>query len=163
LGTAKSKIRAENLFMALSLDQQHALLIAERSRDVDVITSAVDCVLAANPDATPLDIEMAFREGGSPIYLLAGPTLSVVIGMPAWRAALDRAGLSPETNRTALKALTAAGRRSSLLAAYPTVSGDTDGGAKYQFSGCAWQDLSSRIGLTLLGSASKLATRLIPN
>ena len=48
--------------MALSLDQHHALLIAERSRDVDVITAIVAKVLAANPDATPLDVEIAFRE-----------------------------------------------------------------------------------------------------
>ena len=88
--------------MALSLDQQHALLIAERSRDVGVITAAVNDVLAENPHATLLDIEMAFRDEGSRVYLIAGSTLSVVIGMPAWRAALDRAGLSPETNRMAL-------------------------------------------------------------
>jgi len=88
--------------MALSLDQQHALLIAERSRDVGVITAAVNDVLAENPHATLLDIETAFRDEGSHVYLIAGPTLSVVIGMPAWRAALDRAGLSPETNRMAL-------------------------------------------------------------
>jgi hypothetical protein len=93
---------AETLSVALSLDQHHALLIAERSRDVDVITAIVAKVLAANPDATPLDIEMAFREGGSHVYLIAGSALSVVIGAPAWRAELDRAGLSPETNRIAL-------------------------------------------------------------
>ena len=90
--------------MALSLDQHHALLIAERSRDVDVITAIVAKVLAANPNATPLDIEMAFREGGSHVYLIAGSELSVAIGAPAWRAELDRAGLSPETNRIALAA-----------------------------------------------------------
>ena len=88
--------------MALSLDQQHALLIAERSRDVGVIAAAVNDVLAENPHATLLDIETAFRDEGSHVYLIAGPTLSVVIGMPAWRVALDRAGLSPETNRMAL-------------------------------------------------------------
>lgn len=88
--------------MALSLDQHHALLIAERSRDVAVISAIVADVLAANPDATPLDVELAFREGGSHIYLIAGSALSVVIGVPAWRAELGRAGLSPETNRMAL-------------------------------------------------------------
>ena len=88
--------------MALSLDQRHALVVADRTRDVDVITAAVAEVLAANRSATLLDVETTFREGGSPVYLIAGPTVSVVIGIPAWRAALAAAGLTPEMNRLAL-------------------------------------------------------------
>ena len=97
--------------MTLSLDQRHALLIAERSRDIDIITAAVTAVLATNRGATLLDVEMAFREGGSPVYLIASPTLSVVIGMPAWRAALDRAGLTAEANQIALADKAGAPRR----------------------------------------------------
>lgn len=88
--------------MALSLDQRHALVVADRTRDVDVITAAVAEVLAANRSATLLDVEATFREGGSPVYLISGPTLSVVIGIPAWRAALAAAGLTPEMNQMAL-------------------------------------------------------------
>ena len=39
---------------------------------------------------SPLDIEMVFRDAGSRIYLIGKPELTIVIGMPAWRSALDR-------------------------------------------------------------------------
>ena len=67
-------------------------------------------VLAANPETNLLEIEMAFRDAGSPVYLVAKPELTIVIGMPAWRSALDRLGISPQENRYALagKPITAA-------------------------------------------------------
>ena len=37
-----------------------------------------------------------------PVYLIGKPRLTIVIGMPAWRSALDRLGMSPEQNRQAL-------------------------------------------------------------
>jgi hypothetical protein len=43
-----------------------------------------------------------FHEGGSPVYLIAGPIVSVIIGIPAWRAALTAEGFTPEMNRLAL-------------------------------------------------------------
>jgi len=84
------------------LAQVRTLLIAERSRDVAVLTEAVDAVLATSPEVSPLDIEMVFRDAGSPVYLMAKPKLTIVIGMPAWRSALDRLGMSPQENRYAL-------------------------------------------------------------
>ena len=57
----------------LDLAQVRTLLLAERSRDVAVITEAVDAVLATSPEVSPLDIEMVFRDAGSPIYLIAKP------------------------------------------------------------------------------------------
>ena len=45
---------------------------------------------------------MVFRDAGSPVYLIGKPRLTIVIGMPAWRSALDRLGMTPEQNRQAL-------------------------------------------------------------
>ena len=90
----------------LDLAQVRTLLLAERSRDVAVITEAVDAVLATSPEVSPLDIEMVFRDAGSPVYLIAKPELTIVIGMPARRSALDRLGMSPQENRYALAGTT---------------------------------------------------------
>ena len=49
----------------LALTQAHALLIAERSRDIGVITEAVTDVLATNPYANLRDVEMVFRDGAA--------------------------------------------------------------------------------------------------
>jgi hypothetical protein len=92
----------------LDLAQVRTLLLAERSRDVAVITDAVDAVLATSPEVSPLDIEMVFRDAGSPVYLIGKPELTIVVGMPAWRSALDRLGMSPEANRQALAGKTPA-------------------------------------------------------
>ena len=90
----------------LDLAQVRTLLLAERSRDVGVITEAVDAVLATSPEVSPLDIEMVFRDAGSPAYLISKPELTIVFGMPAWRSALDRLGMSPQENRYALAVTT---------------------------------------------------------
>ena len=88
----------------------HQLLLADRT-----VTAAVTEVLAANPDATLFDIEMAFRDVGARAYGIAGPEPTIVLGMRAWRAALGRAGVSPEENRAALAGTTSKpiGRRAS--------------------------------------------------
>ena len=90
----------------LDLAQVRTLLLAERSRDVAVITEAVDAVLATSPEVSPADIEMVFRDAGSPVYLIGKPELTIVIGMPAWRSAPNRLGLSPKENRYALAGTT---------------------------------------------------------
>ena len=88
--------------MPLALDQAHALLIAERSRDATKITEAISAVLAANSETNLLEIEEVFRDAGSSVYLIAEPELTIVIGMSAWRSALDRLGMSPQESRYAL-------------------------------------------------------------
>ena len=90
----------------LDLHQVHRLLVAERSRDIGVITAAVNDVLATSPEVSPLDIEMVFRDAGSPAYLIGKPELTIVIGLPARRSALDRLGMSPQDNRYALAGTT---------------------------------------------------------
>ena len=47
--------------MPLSLQHRHAVLLADRTRDVRTITTVVTEALAANPETTPLDIETALR------------------------------------------------------------------------------------------------------
>ena len=88
--------------MPLVLDQAHALLIAERSRDATTITEAISAVLATNPETNLLEIDQVFRDAGSSVYLIAKPGLTIVFGLPAWRSALDRLGMSPQENRYAL-------------------------------------------------------------
>ena len=89
--------------MPLSLQHRHAVLLADRTRDVRTITTVVTEVLAANPETTPLDIETALRAGQA--YLVANSTTAgfeIVLGMPAWRAALADAGMTVEQNWAAL-------------------------------------------------------------
>jgi hypothetical protein len=47
--------------MPLSLQHRHAVLLADRTRDVRTITTVVTEVLAANPETSLLDIETALR------------------------------------------------------------------------------------------------------
>ena len=47
-----------------------------------------------------------YRDAGSPVYLIAKPGLTIVFGLPAWRSALDRLGMSPQENRYALTGTT---------------------------------------------------------
>ena len=93
--------------MPLALDQAHALLIAERSRDVVTITEAIEAVMAMSPETNLLEVEEVFRDAGSSVYLIAKPELTIVFGMPAWRSALDRLGMSSLENRYALAGSTA--------------------------------------------------------
>ena len=85
--------------MPLALDQAHALLIAERSRDAATIIEAIEAVLAMSSETNLFEIDQVFRDAGSPVYLIAKPELTIVIGMPAWRRALDCLGMSPQENR----------------------------------------------------------------
>ena len=90
--------------MPLSLQHRHAVLLA-RTRDVRTITTVVTEVLAANPETTPLDIETALRAAAGQAYLVASSTTSgfqIVLGMPAWQAALADAGVTVEQNWAAL-------------------------------------------------------------
>ena len=92
--------------MTITVEQRQQLLVADRTRDIEVISHIVDDMLVEHPDVTPLDIEMCFRDAAAQTYLIAaGGTLSIVLGMPAWRDALNAAGVSPDQNRAALAAI----------------------------------------------------------
>ena len=91
--------------MPLSLQHRHAVLLADRTHDVGVITTVVAAVLEANPETTPLDIETALRDAGRQAYLVANNTTAgfeIVLGMWAWQAALADAGVTVEQNWAAL-------------------------------------------------------------
>ena len=91
--------------MPLSLQHRHAVLLADRTRDVRTITTVVTEVLAANPETTPLDIETALRAAAGQAYLAANSTTAgfeIVLGMPAWHATLAEAGVTVEQNGAAL-------------------------------------------------------------
>ena len=47
--------------MPLSRQHRHAVLLAERTRDISTITAVVTEVLAVNPETSLLDIETALR------------------------------------------------------------------------------------------------------
>ena len=79
--------------------------LADRTRDVRTITTVVTEVLAANPETTPLDIETALRAVAGQAYLVANSTTAdfkIVLGEPAWHAALDDAKVTVEQNWAAL-------------------------------------------------------------
>jgi hypothetical protein len=91
--------------MPLSLQHRYAVLLADRTRDIRTVTTVVTEVLEANPGTTPLDIETALRTANGQAYLVANRTMAgfqIVLGMPAWHAALADAGLTVERNWAAL-------------------------------------------------------------
>ena len=91
--------------MPLSLQHRHAVLLADRTHDVGVITTVVAEVLAENPETNLLEIEQAFRDSAAAAYLVAtSDGFDVVIGLMAMLAAVGKAGLTPAENRAALAA-----------------------------------------------------------
>lgn len=78
----------------LTPDQRHALLLADRSRNSDVIRGAIERVQENNPSATLLDCEMAFRDAAAQTYLVidAEGVLHIAMGMQAWRELTILAG-----------------------------------------------------------------------
>jgi hypothetical protein len=88
--------------MPLSVQHRHAVLLADRTGDVDTITTVVTEVLAASPETTPLEIETALRDAAAQSYLIAGERLSIVLGLPVMLHKLAASGSTPEQNRAAL-------------------------------------------------------------
>ena len=89
--------------MPLSVQHRHALLLADRTHDVGVITTVVTEVLAENPDTNLLEIEQAFRDNAAAAYLVATTEgFEVVLGLLAMLAAVGKAGVTSAENRAAL-------------------------------------------------------------
>src|SRR5205814_2301594 len=89
--------------MPLDSKQRHKLLMADRTGDGAWITAAIEHLVAADPAVTLDEIEGALRDAAGSAYLVAGANrFEVVIGMPAWLAALAEAGVTAGENRTAL-------------------------------------------------------------
>jgi hypothetical protein len=90
--------------MPLTADQRHALLLADRTRDVGQITVVIERVLAANPDADLFDIELAFRDAACSAYVIAGPSKAfhvVTGGLSAMLAALSGREVAAKTGGAA--------------------------------------------------------------
>ena len=87
--------------MPLSVQHRHALLLADRTHDVGVITTVVTEVLAENPDTNLLEIEQAFRDNAAAAYLVATTEgFEVVLGLLAMLAAVGKAASRrPRTER----------------------------------------------------------------
>ena len=91
--------------MPLSVQHRHALLLADRTHDVGVVTTVVAEVLTANPETNLLEIEQAFRDGAAAAYLVAtSDGFEVVLGLMAMLAAVGKAGVTSAENRAALAA-----------------------------------------------------------
>ena len=91
--------------MPLSLQHRHAVLLADRTHDVRTIATVVTEVLEVAPETNLLDIETALRDADRQAYLVANNTtvgFEIVLGMPAWHAALADAGMTVEQNWAAL-------------------------------------------------------------
>jgi hypothetical protein len=94
--------------MPLTADQRHALLLADRSRDVGLITVVIEHVFAANSDANLFDIELAFRDAACAAYVIAGPSKALHVvtgGLSAMLAALTAAERSSLENRASAGSL----------------------------------------------------------
>ena len=93
------------IVMPLSDQHRHALLLADRTHDVGVVTTVVAEVLTANPETNLLEIEQAFRDGAAAAYLVAtSDGFEVVLGLMAMLAAVGKAGVTSAENRAALAA-----------------------------------------------------------
>ena len=87
---------------ALTKQHRNMLLVADRTRDLDVIAAVIEVVLTES-HATLLDIEIAFRDAACLTYLIANDEApKIVLHMPAMLQALNELGITPEENRTRL-------------------------------------------------------------
>jgi hypothetical protein len=90
----------------LSSRHRRQLLKAERTQHVGTITAAIDAILKDEPTATPLDVEMVFREATTNTYLIAtdrpGEYLICFGGLANLLAQLALVETTLQTNRAAL-------------------------------------------------------------
>jgi len=83
--------------------QRHKLLMADRTGDAAWITAAIEHLVAADPTVTLDEIEGALRDAAGSAYMIGtADRFEVVIGMPAWLAALAEARVTAAENRAAL-------------------------------------------------------------
>lgn len=88
--------------MPITAKQRHQLLVADRTRSGGWITAVVEHLLTADPAVTLLDVKAAFRDAGAQAYVIGGDPFEIVLGVSAWRAALERCGVTAAKNWAAL-------------------------------------------------------------
>jgi hypothetical protein len=124
--------------LPLSFQHRHAVLLADRTRDVRTITTVVTEVLAANPETTPLDIETALRRADTQALgtiteaLAANPKGSLLDIETALRAAASQTYL---------------------------VANSTTAGFQIVFGTPSWQAALADAGLTVEQNWAALAKR----
>ena len=112
--------------MPITAHERRDLLRTERSRDPDAIALAIRRVLADNPTAGLLEIEMMLRAAASSAFVIAdGDGFRVVIGFRAWRDAACRrrrdAGSEPGGAGDQVTEITVtAVERASIAANFPS-------------------------------------------
>jgi hypothetical protein len=90
--------------MTVTARHRHMLLVADRTRKIDVIAAIVDVVMSEG--ATAAEVEQAFRDGSAQSYLIANDDkLSIVLGIKEMLAAVGEANMTPDQNRQALASL----------------------------------------------------------
>ena len=115
--------------MPLSVQYRHAVLLAERTRDIGTITAVVKEVLAANPETSLLDIETALRQADRQAYLVPKIT--------------EALAANPETSLLDIEtALRAAASQTYLVA------DSTTAGYQIVFGTPSWQAALADAGLT---------------
>ena len=83
--------------------RRHKLLMADRTGDAAWITAAIEHLVAADPTVTLDEIEGALRDAAGSAYVIGtADRFEVVIGLPAWLAALAEARVTAAENRAAL-------------------------------------------------------------
>jgi hypothetical protein len=88
--------------MTITARHRHMLEVADRTRDVEVISAIVEAVIAEG--IKPIEVEEAFRDASAQSYLIADP-FQIVLGMKEMLAALAEHEITPDENRAALRAL----------------------------------------------------------
>ena len=126
--------------MPLSRQHRHAVLLAERTRDISTIIAVVTEVLAANPETSLLDIETALRQADRQAYLV--PNIAEALAT------------NPETSLLDIEtALRAAASQTYLVA------NSTKAGYQIVFGTSAWQAALADTGLTVEQNWAALARR----
>jgi len=82
---------------------RHMLLVADRTRKIDVIAAIVDVVMSEG--ATAAEVEQAFRDGSAHYLIANDDKLTIVLGMKEMLAAVGEANMTPDQNRQALASL----------------------------------------------------------
>ena len=125
--------------MPLSRQHRHAVLLAERTRDIGIITTVVTEVLAANPETSLLDIETALRHADRQSYLA-----DITEALAA----------TPETSLLDIETAIRAAASQTYL-----VANSTTAGFQIVFGTPSWQAALADAGLTVEQNWAALAKR----
>jgi hypothetical protein len=84
----------------LTPKQKHALLLADRTKDLRIVVDAINEVMAENPNASYLDVEMTFRDAAAQTYLVVNNENKMIIlfGISKWLETLAELELDAGEN-----------------------------------------------------------------